>query len=147
MRRFRRKPQAKQPEHQRPWPVIACGRLLALQGLGFAALAWLEAPPSLQAPFTEIWLPGAFTLLAIFLLANSMAFLRLRPLAWTLGALLQGAALLLALWQYFHGVHGYFLLIMAYGVLMVIYFNHPEVRAAFPQEPLSVEDDRPEEQQ
>lgn len=143
---FRRSPKPSPPNPPRPWPVSACGVLLTLQALGFGALAWLEAPPSLQAPFAELWLPGSFAMLALAALADSLSLLRLRPGAWSFANLLQSLALGLALWLYFNPHPGYVYPLMLFGVLVVAYLNHPVVRHAFPQEPLFVEADTPEGQ-
>lgn len=131
---FRRPPKPQAPI-QRPWTVSAIGRLIALQGLGLFGLAWFNTHGAFPQTLAQMLLPLLFGLLGLLLLFNSLGLLRLRPGAWNAAMTLQGAVLLLGLLLYFDGQRGFVILQLLYGVLMVLYLNHPEIRTSFPLEP------------
>lgn len=124
------------PKREIPWPVNAAGRLLGLQGLGFLLLAVLTAPePPIPAHrFDELWQPGVFVLLAISAVTAGLGILRLRPLAWDIAMLLQGAALLLTLTLYIGERPVFVYFIMVYCIIMVLNLNQPELRLNLPTE-------------
>ena len=131
---FRRPPRPK-TSIQRPWALTACGRLIVLQGLGLLGLFWFTTHGAFPSTLAEMWQPGARGLLGLLLALNGLALLRLRPGAWNAAMTLQGAGLLLALIPYFQGLRGFVILQLLYGATMVLYLNHPEIRACFPLEP------------
>lgn len=138
-RLFRRKPRpprAAKPKREIPWPINVAGRLLGLQAIGFLFLAIVTAPePPIPAHrFDEVWLALVFTLLAISSVLAALGILRLRPLAWDIAMLLQGAALLLALTLYLGERPFYLYLIMIYCITLVLNLNQPELRRSFATE-------------
>lgn len=132
MRFFQRDSHSGNPKRQRPWPVTACGRLLALQGLGLLALAELNAPNSARPSLIESWLALSLAFLGLLALLTSLSFLRLRARARDRAMLLQGIALSLALFLYLGEGPAFIYPIMFYGIFMVLYLQHPDVRACFP---------------
>lgn len=136
---FRRKAapsRPKKPKPEIPWAIKASVRLLGLQGLGFLFLAAFTAPvPPIPAHrFDELWLPGLFVIFSLFSILAALGLMRLRPLAWDIAMLLEGAALLLALAFYVGERPIYVFLIMLIAVILVINLNQPELRRAFPTE-------------
>lgn len=140
MRFFRRQRHPDLPERERPWAVIACGRLLLIQGAGLLFLAWLNVPA--QFTFQEGWLAALLALLAPYALLSGFGFLRLHPLARNRAMLLQGAGLLLALLLYAGDRPAFIYPLMVYNIFMMLYLQHPDVRDAFPYEALEAELER-----
>lgn len=134
MQRLRRTPGARTTA-RRPWAVAACGRLITLQALGMLGLAWFNTHGAFPQTLEDMWRPATYGLLGLLLLRHASGLLRLRPGAWNAAMTLQGANLLLALALYFQGERGFVILLLLYGVLMVLYLNHPEIRASFPLQP------------
>jgi hypothetical protein len=118
------------------WSIAFTGRLLGLQSLGFIVLAFSTAPtpPIPSHELGELWLPALYLLLAFLSAAAALGLLRLRPLAWDVAMLLEGAALLEALALYLGERPFYVYLLMLYGIIVVINLNHPELRRSFPTE-------------
>lgn len=136
---FRRKatpPRVKKPKREVPWPIKVNVRLLALQGLGFLFLASFTAPP---APIPahkldELWQPALFMIFSLLSILAAMGLLKLRPLAWDIAMLVEGAALLLALALYIGERPIYVFPIMLICVIVVLNLNQSELRRAFPTE-------------
>lgn len=135
-RRGNRKPQATRPKRDLPWVIKLSGRLLALQSLGLFALAIYTQPnPPIAAHLLqEIWPTGFYLALAFLSAIAALGLLRLRPLAWDLAMLIEGAALLQAVTQYWIARPFYIYLQMLYGIFTVIYLNRPELRSNLPTE-------------
>jgi hypothetical protein len=136
---FRRKtapPKVRKSKREIPWPIKVNVRLLALQGLGFLFLAFFTAPPP-PIPahrFDELWLPALFVIFSLLSILAALGLLRLRPLAWDIAMLVEGAALLLALALYM-GVRPFYVYpIMLVCIIVVINLNQPELRRTFPTE-------------
>jgi hypothetical protein len=136
---FRRKastPRARKPKREIPWSITANVRLLGLQGLGFLFLAFFTAPPP-PIPahrFDELWLPALFILFSLLSVMAALGLLRLRPLAWDVAMLVEGAALLLAIALYIGARPIYVFPIMLVCIIVVLNLNQPELRRAFPTE-------------
>lgn len=136
---FRRKaapPKVRKPKREIPWSIRANVRLLALQGLGFLFLAFFTAPPP-PIPahrFDELWLPALFIIFSLLSIMAALGLMRLRPLAWDVAMLVEGAALLLALALYVGARPFYVYPIMLVCVIVVLNLNQPELRRAFPPE-------------
>jgi hypothetical protein len=135
MRLFKRKAQARVPKPKReiPWAVRVSGRLLGLQGGIFLLLAALTAPaPPIPAHrFDELWLPGLLVILAFLSTLAAIGLLRLRPLAWDIAMLVEGAALLLTLVLYRQSRPLFISPLMVYCVLVVLNLNQRELRRTF----------------
>lgn len=140
MRRlFRRKPrQPRSPKSKRAIPrsISITGRLLGLQAIGFIALALhvAPAPPVRAHEFNEVWQAALFAALAIASVVAGLGLLRLRPAAWNLAMLLEGVALLLALFLYLGERTWYIYLQMLFGIIVVLNLDQPELRHSFPTE-------------
>jgi hypothetical protein len=139
MRLFHRDSAAANLQRKRPWAVTACGRLLGLQGFALIFLAWMNAPTSPNPAVSEVWLPISFSLMGLFAVLSSISFLRLGARARNRAMLLQGISLALALFLYFGERPGYIYPLMVYGIFMVLYLQHPDVRACFPYDPIDEE--------
>ncbi len=140
MRRFFRcKPRPlRAPKAKRtiPWTISLTGRLLGLQSIGFILLALHTAPaaPIPAHKFTDVWLAALYALLALLSVVTALGLLRLRPAAWNLAMLLEGVALLLALFLYIGERPWYIYIQMLFGIIVVLNLNHPELRHSFPTE-------------
>ncbi len=132
MRFFQRDSHFGNSQRQRPWPVTACGRLLALEGLGLLALAWLNAPESARPSLGESWLALTLAFLGLLALLTSLSFLRLRARARDRAMFLQGITLSLALFFYLGEGPAFIYALMFYSLFMVLYLQHPDVRVSFP---------------
>ena len=139
MRLFRSDSDQENVRRTRPWAVTAIGRLLGLQGLSLLVLAWLNAPTNSNPQLSESWLALSFTLMAVFALLSSLSFLRLGVSARNRAMLLQGFSLALALFHYLGERPAFTYPVMVYGIFMVLFLQHPDVRAAFPYDQASEE--------
>jgi len=142
MRLFQRDSAAANFQSTRPWAVTACGRLLGLQGFALIFLAWTIRPASPNPVLSEVWLALSFSLLGLFAIITSVSLLRLAARARNRAMLLQGISLALALFLYFGERPGYIYAVMIYGIFMVLYLHHPDVRACFPYDPINEEGER-----
>lgn len=143
MRLFRSDSDQANVQRTRPWAVTAIGRFLALQGLGLLFLAWLNAPSSSSPTLNESWLSISFSLMGLFALLSSLSFLRLAGSARNRAMLVQGFSLALALLLYLGERPAFTYPIMVYGIFMVLYLQHVDVRAAFPYDPSIEEGQQP----
>ena len=134
MQLFRSDSAPKDIHRQRPWAVTAIGRLMLLEGLGLLFLAWYLAPDTARPTVSEIWLALTLAVLGLFALISSLRFLRLRRKARDRAMLLQGATLSLALFLYFDQGPGFIYGMMVYAIFLVLYLQHPDVLACFPDE-------------
>jgi hypothetical protein len=134
---------AKPPQElpKRPGAVTILGWLLLLQAVFFFGLAglhfyWLKAelqnlPVNIPSA-TVIGLRGiAFSALGLLTLICAAGFFRLWSITWLTAVAIQGLSLLLALNQYFHNKPFYAYMLMATGIVMMIYLNYSEVPKAF----------------
>jgi hypothetical protein len=127
-----REPRFEESALERPWAVLTCGRLLLLEGIGLLALAWLMAPDGASPTFEEAWLPGLLALMGLFGLLTGANMLQRRRAARDQAMLLQGAALLLGLVLYWGERPGFVYELLGVALFFVLYLQHSDVRASFP---------------
>jgi hypothetical protein len=143
------------PRRARPWPVTLIGLLLLLEAAGFLGLALVTlgfdpqrgifAPERLGLESFERIIGIVFGALALLAVVTAAGFLRMMRGAWVNAVLVQGADLLIGLTLYFRGrpmllpvrtLYGvfpvsYVYLMLAYGILMVLYLHQEFVQDAF----------------
>lgn len=152
MRRFfRRKPRPPRSAKAKraiPRTISVTGRLLGLQAVGYIALALRVAPaaPIRAHEFNEVWLAALYALLALLSVVAGLGLLRLREPAWNLAMLLEGVALLLAIFLYIGERPWYAYVQMLLGIIVVINLNHPELRHSFPTEIIEAQTETRKEQ-
>lgn len=140
---------APRAKRELPWHIRFTGRLLAVQSLGFVALSFFTAPepPVAAHEFNELWLAASYLALAFFSAWAGLGMLRLRSSSWNLAMLLEGAALLHALYLYTQGGPFYIYIQMFVGILVVLNLNQPSLRRSFPTElieaPLEINEEKP----
>jgi hypothetical protein len=129
----------------RTWPVTLIGLLLLLQAAGlftigafhisFVDITWRLTPQDFLVDI-PIGLRGSlFIGLGLLALLAAIAFFRVWTSGWLLAVLVQGFSLSVAIVLYFLEKHFYIYLIMAFGIFMVLYLNHPEVLISFKTKP------------
>jgi hypothetical protein len=138
---------------RRSWSVTAVGLLLLLQSVGlfvlgaiyfsivylldlWAPLSALSAEELFLGVVNRVVMSIIFTPLSLLAILAAVGFLRLWRNAWTNAMLLQGLTLLIALILYFTGKPFYVYMLMLYGIFMVLYLNHYDVKMAFRSEPV-----------
>jgi hypothetical protein len=120
-----------------PGPVTFTGRLIGLQSVGLLVLAVLSAPepPIVAHEWRELWRSGLYITLSFISAWAGIGLLRLRPAAWNLAILVQGAALLQALALYRAVERPFYIYLqMLLGILIVINLNQAALRRSFPTE-------------
>ncbi len=150
-RLFRRKPRSPRSAKAKrsiPRTISITGRLLGLQAVGLIALALHVAPaaPIRAHEFNEVWLAALYALLALFSVVAGLGLLRLRAPAWNLAMLLEGVALLLALFLYIGQRPWYIYVQMLFGIIVVLNLNQPELRRSFPTEVIEAQTETRKEQ-
>ncbi len=108
---------------KRPWAVRVVGYLLAAQAMGLLALGYELA---------EGWWRGVYGLLGLVAAVAAIGFLFSWGSSRLLGISAQGGSLLVALGLYFTlEAPWYAYVMMAYGIVMVLYLNTAGVVQAF----------------
>ena len=111
--------------------------LIVMGSLNFLSLGVGDTlPPEATASFFVQGLTGSiiFVALACLGFVATFNFWRLDQIAWTMAMLTQGLMLLTALIIYFEeGPNLYAYIMMAYGIMMVIYLHLPDVIGTFTQ--------------
>ena len=116
-------------------PIVPLGDLLSPGRL--ASLSMAQSPLTLSIRGASVEIPPAvlagefFVLLSVPLLLVGILFLVSWRPAWVGAILLQALTLALALLVYFRHRPLYVYPIMLYGIVMVLYLNHFEVREVF----------------
>ena len=121
---------------QRPFGVA----VLAIAAAVLGAFALIGAGALWNASDALVWLPSIHVerFIAMVLLVVGIAEVvfaygawRLRPWAWTLGAILEVIALVLALLQLGRSDFGRHILTIVLAAIVLLYLATPRVRAAF----------------
>ena len=89
----------------------------------------LSEPTNAALAFVFFVPPAILTLLA------AMSFLVLRRRGWLLAAISQGVTVAVCLWLYSQYQPNYVYPIMVFGVIVILYLNVHDVRAAFQEAP------------
>jgi hypothetical protein len=119
-----------------PWSIRFTGRLLAVQSIGFLAIALLTAPepPLAMHNFAELYTPGLYVVLAFLSASAGLGILRLRASSWNLAMVLEGASLAYGLWLYFSDRPFFLYLQVLLSIVIVFNLNQPTLRRSFPTE-------------
>jgi hypothetical protein len=129
----------------RTWPVTLIGFLLLLQAAGlitvgafhisFVDIDWRLTPQDFRFDI-PIGLRGSlFVGLGMLAFLAAIGFFRVWTAGWLLAILTQGISLSVALVLYYLEKPLYVYIMMAFGIFMVLYLNHPEVLLSFKTKP------------
>jgi hypothetical protein len=130
---------------KRPRGVTIIGSLLFVQGLVGILTAGViiaahfpglfqqlpsEVRINLDITSAENWTYiSVYAIISLLALIGGFALLLMRPWAWTVAMLVQGYALVIDLWTFFHGEVLYLQMLLA--IVIVFYLNTREVRSVF----------------
>lgn len=128
---------AEKDSSPRPAAITFTGRLLSLQSVGLVILAIMAAPepPIANHEWRELWRAGLYISLGFLSAWSGLGLLKLRAPSWNLAMLVQGGALLHALFLYRAGERPFYIYLqMLLAILIVVNLNQSALRASFPTE-------------